>query len=292
MASTAVAVGAATTRSSTADSAAGEQQQQQHDSPRRSQHVSVDLSRSDGDLWAERITVCESATKDGKPKLLIRSYYRNKRTGERAWDEPPSGASQIKHATPKMRQKAEMQLQELQLTLEMIPDDVESGASRTKNAKKKKGGFFQRFRNNNNSKNKKEVHESKDLQLQKAIAQSMAMQAGAGTGDDPVVYYDPESMGQDDEDEQLAMAKALSESESMMNHHNMSEDEMLQKALEASRLDAQATGTAAAASIPPPQPDFTYDSPKAAPGSKTCKNEDMDKKMPALQFDPYSPDSK
>ena len=246
---------------------------------RQSQKVAVDLSASDGDTWHERIAVCESATKEGKPKLLLRSYYRNSRTNEKAWDEPPSGASQIKHATPDMRQKAELQMQELQLTLELIPDDTDAGATTTSDGadkkNKAKGGLFGRFRGNRTGKKKEKVYlsESKDLNLQKAIARSMADQRGSGAGDEPVVYYDPEANGTD-HDEALEMAKALSMSEAG-GAGNMTEDEMLQQALEASRLDA--AGSA----------------PKAPPGAQDSvpkePKEDMDKKMPAKSdFDPYA----
>jgi hypothetical protein len=237
------------------------------EAPRRSPRIAVDLAVSDGDTWYERIAVCESATADGRPKLLIRSYYRNSRTDEKVWEEPPSGASRIEHATPEMRTKAELQLQELQLTLEMIPD--EEGAEDSKNKqKKKKKGLFGRFR----KKEKKEVADSRDLNLQKAIAMSMADHHGGADGG-PVVYFDTESP---DEDEAVAMAKAMSMSDTVAAHDDgasMSEEEMLRRALEESRLDAHRNGVPDVASVPDP-----YYVP----------DEDLDRKMPMRAYDPYA----
>jgi hypothetical protein len=240
------------------------------EAPRRSPRIAADLAVSDGDTWYERIAVCESATTDGRPKLLVRSYYRSSRTHEKVWDEPPSGASRVEHATPEMRTKAELQLQELQLTLEMIPD--EEGAEDSKNKqKKKKKGLFGRFR----KKEKKELADSQDLNLQKAIARSMADHHGAGGADGgPVVYFDTESPGEDDA---VTMAKAMSMSESAAAHDgaSMSEEEMLRRALEESRLDAHRNGVPDVASVPDP-----YYVP----------DEDLDRKMPIRAFDPYAAD--
>ena len=144
--------------------------------PRRSQNVASDLAQSDGDLWQEKLAVCEGTTPAGEPKLLIRSFYRNKRTGDRVWDEPPSGASSVVHATSDMRKKAEMQKEELELTLDMIPPELDS-ATAIDATNTAKGGFLGRFRKK--TKSKKEVETSKDLNLQRAIA--------AGRHDKPAV---------------------------------------------------------------------------------------------------------
>lgn len=161
--------------------------------PSRFSHLAADIQ--DGDVWCERVTVCESATKEGMPKLLLRSYYRNRRTDERVWDEPPSGASRVQHATPEMRARGEDKLQELRLTLAMIPVDHTKGAS----AKKKKRGFFGMFK----KKSKESVEDSKDLNLQKAIALSMSNQSASRQ-----FQCDDEYMH--DDDEEIALAKALS----------------------------------------------------------------------------------
>lgn len=164
--------------------------------------TAVDTSRfsrlardtQDGDVWCERVTVCETATKTGQPKLILRSYYRNRRTDERVWDEPPSGASRVKHATAEMRARGEQKLQELRLTLDMIPNEHNSGMLLKK---KKKRGFFGLFQR----KDRESVEDSKDLNLQKAIALSMSNR--------PEHFRDYDNAMSDDS-EDLALARALS----------------------------------------------------------------------------------
>jgi hypothetical protein len=225
--------------------------------PRRSQNVASDLAQSDGDLWQEKLAVCEGTTPAGEPRLLIRSFYRNKRTGDRVWDEPPSGAGTVVHATNEMRKKAEMQKEELELTLDMIPSEVENSSTNdginSINAKEK-GRFLGRFRRK--PKNTKEVETSKDLNLQRAIARSLADQNQALVNQ-PIVHYD----GEDDfnvdsyynEDEEIALAKALSISEAAIydgtstTSNALTEEEMFQRALERSQKYSQhnyATGVA------------------------------------------------
>ena len=194
--------------------------------PRRS-NVQANETEGDGDIWQEKLAVCESSTSEGNPKLLIRSYYRNNRTGDRVWDEPPSGASQVNYATPDMRRMAQVQLTELQSTLEMIPPDDawnendhgdSNGSNSNSNKSRKKGflgGMFKR-----SAKPKKSVEPSKDLNLQRAIVRSMTDQGGPnsrnngsnGSNDDVRVHLDLHSIDEDD-DPDLALAKALSLSE-------------------------------------------------------------------------------
>ena len=228
-------------------------------SPRRSQNVASDLAQSDGDLWQEKLAVCEGTTTAGEPKLLIRSFYRNKRTGDRVWDEPPSGAGSISHATGEMRKKAEMQKVELELTLDMIPPEVDSStAIDATNATKDKGGFLGRFRRK--PKSTKEVETSKDLNLQRAIARSLADQ-NQGLTDEPIIHYDGEN---DDnlesyyngEDEEIALAKALSISEATSHNatntssDSLTEEEMFQRALEQSQKYSQNNYATGVASLP------------------------------------------
>lgn len=258
--------------------------------PRRSNRVSEEFAQADGDTWKERLAVCEGAADDGKPQLLVRSYFRNVRTGERVWDEPPSGASAIDHATPEMRKEAETQMQELNLTLEMIPADSDEVAADT--PAKKKVGFFGRLRG---KKEKKAVEVSKDLNLQKAIARSIREQHGLeGVGDEPVVYFESGSAStfqQGQEDDEVALAKALSMSDSS---NRLSEEEMLQMALEQSRIEADGSGTASlpAANFPsPPPPPSNMKSPPVQ-----LLGADSEQKMPAKstsraiadKFDPLS----
>lgn len=228
--------------------------------PRRSQNVASDLAQSDGDMWQEKLAVCEGTTPAGEPKLLIRSFYRNKRTGERVWDEPPSGAGSVVHATSEMRKKADMQKEELELTLDMIPPETENAMTdemTDDTNTKDKGSFLGRFRRKPKSTRKKEVETSKDLNLQRAIARSLADQ-NQGITDEPIVLYDGENDGNlenyyNGEDEEIALAKALSISEAAAHNEtntsvdSLTEEEMFQRALEQSQKysrDNYATGVA------------------------------------------------
>lgn len=69
----------------------------------------------DGDTWVEKLAVAESLDNatGGAMKLVVRSYYKNTTTGQRTWDEPPSGASRIAPASAEMRRMAELQVQEM-----------------------------------------------------------------------------------------------------------------------------------------------------------------------------------
>ena len=90
---------------------------------RRSNKTGRNTVASDGAIWKERLTVCEGVTDDGNPKITVRSYYRNQVTQERVWDEPPSGASEVIFASSEQRKRADLQKQEMQLTLDQLPPD-------------------------------------------------------------------------------------------------------------------------------------------------------------------------
>ena len=49
-------------------------------------------------------------------RLTLRPYFQSQNTGQRVWDEPPSGASNIIYATPEARKMAEAQLSEMRST--------------------------------------------------------------------------------------------------------------------------------------------------------------------------------
>ena len=251
---------------------------------RRSQRVSADLAPSDGDVWQEKLAVCEGVHGDtGEPRLLIRSYYRNLRTQERVWDEPPSGAGTVLHADQEMRAKAEEQKLELQLTLQMIPPDEaeeeeelpSSSSENNKNGKSKKKSIFRRFsRKTKPAKNNKEVDNSRDLNLQRAIARSMADQmgirggGGGENGDEPVIYFDdgeptqrsPSHVNREEEDLELAKALSISAAQQQQEPSsgvgdgaiNLTEEEMFQRALEKSRHEARTAGAYGVASMPDP----------------------------------------
>lgn len=49
-------------------------------------------------------------------RLTLRPYFQSQNTGNRVWDEPPSGASEILYATPEARRMARAQLEEMKST--------------------------------------------------------------------------------------------------------------------------------------------------------------------------------
>lgn len=49
-------------------------------------------------------------------RLTLRPYFQSQNTGQRVWDEPPSGASNIIYATPEARKMAQAQLEEMRST--------------------------------------------------------------------------------------------------------------------------------------------------------------------------------
>jgi hypothetical protein len=49
-------------------------------------------------------------------RLTLRPYFQSQNTGQRVWDEPPSGASNIVYATVESRKMAQAQLEEMRST--------------------------------------------------------------------------------------------------------------------------------------------------------------------------------
>jgi len=62
---------------------------------------------ADGDTWMECFAVVESQRRE--EGMIVRPYFESRSTGIRAWDEPPSGASNIEYATPQVREMAQIQ---------------------------------------------------------------------------------------------------------------------------------------------------------------------------------------
>ncbi len=130
-----------------------------------------EMIQADGDTWQEYLAVSERVNKfnsneskrgglsslfgkknknknshktssdNDSSNLIIRSYFQNRRTGRKVWDEPPSGASKIVPASEEMRRMAELQLSELYVKTTPsngIEDLYESNdSSKTKDKKKK-----------------------------------------------------------------------------------------------------------------------------------------------------------
>lgn len=290
--------------------------------PRRSNRIPIDAAQADGDHWQERISVCEGATTNGEPKLILRSYFKSVKTGERTWDEPPSGASHILYATAADRQAAEDNMAELRLTLDMIPPDAAKSPGSDK--KKDKKGFFGRLMHKKET--TKTVADSQDLNLQRAIARSMVdekRKPSSSPNSGMILLYDPEASGNEmnlmSDEETMALAMALSMSDAD-EQGPVSEEELMQRAMEESRKEAekQAQKLNGVAAMPPASPPHSFrvpDSPMTPPAA--YKNghgardsfDDLDRKMPAVDkpsstggtipaspvgiisssFDPYSP---
>ena len=113
---------------------------------RRSTHVSGLQVKADGDTWQETLAVCSNVNSG---KLFIRSYFTNRRTGQREWDEPPSGASRVITATDDMRRTAKIQLKTVKNGGTVMPEEDEQQqqleSNSTKNETKKSGGKFRIF---------------------------------------------------------------------------------------------------------------------------------------------------
>ena len=234
---------------------------------RRSNKTGRNPVASDGAVWKERLAVCEGVTDEGHPKISVRSYYRNQVTQERVWDEPPSGASEVIFASSEQRKRADLQKQEMQLTLDQLPPDMvssqhssSSSSSQSDNNNKKKapnakGRFFGRAFGR---KVKEPTHlqdDSKDLNLQRAIALSVAQANGKHVpfSSDPVTLHDMggasiRTSAIVDDDDDVALAKALSMSAAAaaekLQPTGMTEEELVRQALEASRLEAKRVPTA------------------------------------------------
>jgi len=289
----------------------------------------------DGVVWKERLAVVEGVTPEGNPRLFIRSYFRNPTTHDRVWDEPPSGASGVDFATPAMRKYAEEQMKELQFTLDLIPPDQQQQQQEKQQAPTKKGLFGGRFKGKKKEKPTLK-DESKDLNLQRAIAMSMADQHGGGgssrsntsnnNNNDPRILFDSEfsqpvksngtrasTTQQRSFDDDLAMAKALSLSASGQQQPvaeekkpitnssygtttaDMTEEEMLQMALEQSRNDMYAVPSPS--KVPPPpqqqQQQQQYSSRKPAPvntaAPKSTRPPTSKTPSPKQHIGPYDP---
>lgn len=234
--------------------------------PRQSKSIPTSVTLSDGDVWDEKLVVCEAVADDGSPKLVIRSYFRNVRSNERVWDEPPSGAAQINRATPAMRRVANTEKEEMQTTLNMIPsDDDEKGPPAEQ---KKKKGFFRRFRKREKPTLK---DESKDLVLQKALARSIAETSNHNLDDGAPQHRG----GTIDADDEIELAKAISASEAQYaqeqraqsnyqpDDEGLTEEEMFQRALAASR----------GAQKPSPQPLHSF--PKGTESKEAEEEEEL-----------------
>ncbi len=101
-----------------------------------------------------------SRSGDPKYELQIRSFFESQLSGQKCWDEPPSGAESIQYANDEMRRMAEMEKSSLECVTESGDDvlissdnnNVHSGSGRVVNKKqfgRKVKNLFQRRKKNN-----------------------------------------------------------------------------------------------------------------------------------------------
>lgn len=208
-----------------------------------------EMIRADGDTWQEYLAVSEKLNKaasnkskrsgglsslfgkkkkkDTKPgssvddnsTLVIRSYFENKRTGEKVWDEPPSGASNIIPASEEMRRMAEMQLDEVHVVV-TPPAGIEDLNNASSN-----GG-------------------TKTTLFGKPKTPNTAERGGRR------IRYKPGSTSavrspQSFNDRQLqeAIERSMNETQGNVTNNNVeTEEEILRRVLEESRLEAESSG--------------------------------------------------
>lgn len=225
------------------------------------------IAQADGSSWQEYLAVCEI-----QDQLQVRSYFENQQ-GKRVWDEPPSGASHIIPATDEMRRMATLQLDDLCVATTNGENDGDDNQGKRNNSesgkKKKRGGIKSLFgKLGGGRKDTKESSQSNkkiqykpgsnllasgnetsasrsmraDPHLQAAIAQSLAESSGI-----VATTEQQQSAFHTDEDPELARAMALSlgaaPSSATPASHNTttreeSEEEMLRRVLEQSKLDS------------------------------------------------------
>ncbi len=88
---------------------------------RQSGRVAATSITTDHDIWVERLAVVDmlvpnayTRTGQAKYELQIRSFFESQLSGQKCWDEPPSGAESIQYANDEMRRMAEMQKNDLE----------------------------------------------------------------------------------------------------------------------------------------------------------------------------------
>jgi hypothetical protein len=195
---------------------------------------------ADGDTWQESLAVYEAPPTAGAyaGKLVIRSYYQNKRSRQCVWDDPPSCARKILAASDEMRKMANVQLSKLHVVT--TPRGVVTPT------RKKRGFFGYGKKKDKSPKEDKKIQyrpgyskmfaktrvsngeQKNDAQLQEAIARSLAESQR-------IPYVDsktPPGM----EDEELAMAKAISLSQA--EEHGETEEQILMRLMEESKQEA------------------------------------------------------
>jgi hypothetical protein len=264
---------AATTTTTTTPSAAADIGGEDHFDARPSHRLrnTATIEQADGSTWQEFLAVAEVLG-----KLQIRSYYQNRTTGKRVWDEPPTGASHVIPATKEMHRMATLQLDELYIATGNNDDsngNGNGGARDGDDGRKKSGGnggfmkglFFGRKKGNDEDSARKpstaatkiryrpgsKLLAAKSDDDQDGSSRNLPRGKTRSTTTDrqfqtAIARSIADSQGRSypadvDEDEELAIAKALSLSSSLpeCKQPEEDEDEILRQVLEQSRLEAQ-----------------------------------------------------
>jgi len=161
----------------------------------------------DNDTWVEHLAVVDmmvpnscTSTGEAKYELQIRSFFESKVTGNKTWDEPPSGAQNIEYANEEVRRMAEAQKKELECV--SIPSKNNNGVDKGG----KKGKITERvFRLMRRS--KKNVQDEKNTNT-KAITYKKDSDMARILQESKDLYYDP------DTDLEYALVKSVNETTS------------------------------------------------------------------------------
>ena len=146
------AAAALSPRSATTPTSSGINNNNAQFSARRSARVSTKkFAEGDNDTWHENLAVIENpqasaaaaaaatsssgrsssndkagngtaseGTAEAIPQLTLRSYFQSQSTGQRVWDEPPSGASNVVYASEEVRRMALIQMEDLQVSTDVV----------------------------------------------------------------------------------------------------------------------------------------------------------------------------
>lgn len=164
----------------------------------------------DNDTWMEGFAVVNTGNSgnvsNSKKKIgppIVRTYFQSQTTGQKVWDEPPSGASNTMYASEETRQMAEVQVKRL----------TEKNAKKNSNKKKVKDEDY-----------KKVSYKNPDYGLQQAIAASLN---GTQTQPQSSLQSKKKKKKKKTEDVAYSMAKAVSISEHQAKLKDQEEKEQL-----------------------------------------------------------------
>mmetsp|Transcript_1252 Transcript_1252/g.1786 ORF Transcript_1252/g.1786 Transcript_1252/m.1786 type:complete len:616 (-) Transcript_1252:64-1911(-) len=212
-------------------------------SARRSGRANTRME-ADQDTWTEHLAVVEtklpkkaegngqSATNElsarDQTELQIRSLFESRLTGQRVWDEPPSGASNIIFLSEEARKMAEKQKNELRVTT--VSTDPLQTTSNRNDVQNHQNGRIGRFFGTKtkprsaemrqisykpDSKFAPTVDNSYDTQMRIAIQRSLDKKRDLS-------FSIPSDLARETDDESLALAMALSLSEANNNQTHSS----------------------------------------------------------------------